>query len=340
MGPRNARSAGNTLHMTTARLMTLAFMLLTAACALGCSAPYARSERTVAPSQREFFDVPYAEDSPRQQADVYLPKEGEGPFPVIVYLHGGGYVDGDKTALVPGLVEVANARGYAVVSAGYRLLHDADFPAQVADVKAVIRWVRASHEEYAFDTDAIALWGVSAGGHLAALAGTSAGVPELTDVALGNASESEAVDAVVDWFGPADFIALRDYLEHERQQSGGRVTFALDYITQHIDSSPELVQAANPSWHADPDDPPILIHHGDSDAVVPLQQSLILANELSAFMGEEKVTLWVESGEGHGTGVFLTRENLERTLDWIESARSGATRPGTDEGLMNVRFSR
>lgn len=327
--------------MTSAtRLIALASVLWTATCALGCSAPFPRSDRPAAPAQREFFDVPYANVSPRQQVDVYLPTDGEGPFPVIVYVHGGGYVDGDRTALIPGLVKVANARGYAVVSAGYRLLQDAAFPAQIADVKAAVRWVRASADEYAFDAEVVAVWGVSAGGHLAALAGTSAGVDELTDASLGNADESDAVCAAVDWFGPADFIALRDYLEQERRQAGGRVTFALDYITQHIDSSPEMIQAANPSWHADADDPPILIHHGDADAVVPLQQSLILANELSAFMGEEKVTLWVESGEGHGTGVFLTRDNLERTLDWIESARAGAVEPGSDRGPLSVRLSR
>jgi acetyl esterase/lipase len=275
---------------------------------------------TPAPEQRHFRDVPYASRSSRQTADIYLPSSGSGPFPVIVFIHGGGYVSGDKAAIVPGLVSAANRRGFAVVSVGYRLLDEADFPAQIHDVKAAIRWVRASAGAYAFDAGRIAAWGTSAGGHLAALAGTSEGVALLEDPSLGHADEAAGVNAVVDWYGPADFVALRDHLEAERRLSGGGVTFPLDYITQRIDDSPELVEAANPATHADPGDPPIFIRHGDADEVVPAQQSLALAEALVERMGASKVTLEIEPGEGHGTGVFIATDTVAGTLDWIEDA--------------------
>ena len=272
-------------------------------------------------SHRHFRDVAYATSSPAQRADVYLPSTGDGPFPVIVFVHGGGYVTGDKSALIPGLVSAANRRGFAVVSAGYRLLTEADFPAQIHDVKAAVRWVRASASGmYALDAESIAIWGASAGGHLAALVGTSEGVDLLQDDTLGYADVPARVAAVVDWFGPADFIAMRDYLGEVRRIEGGEVTFPLDYITRRIDDSPELVEAANPATHADPRDPPILIQHGDADAVVPVQQSIALAEGLTARMGRDKVTLEIASGEGHGTGIFVSTEAVALVLDWIEDA--------------------
>jgi len=270
-------------------------------------------------SHRHFHDVAYATASPAQRADVYLPSTGDGPFPVVVFVHGGGFVSGDKTALIPGLVSAANRRGFSVVSVGYRLLAEAEFPAQIHDVKAAVRWIRArAASTYALDPDSIAIWGASAGGHLAALVGTSEGVDLLQDDTLGYADVPPRVAAVVDWFGPADFIAMRDYLDDLRRIEGGGMTFPLDYITRRIDESPDLVEAANPATHADSGDPPILIQHGDADAVVPVQQSIALAEQLAARMGREKVTLEIARGEGHGTGVFLSTEGVALVLDWIE----------------------
>ena len=274
-----------------------------------------------ADAHRHFREVAYATASPAQRADVYLPSTGDGPFPVVVFVHGGGFVSGDKSALIPGLVSTANRRGFAVVSVGYRLLAEADFPAQIHDVKAAVRWIRASAAStYSLDPGSIAIWGASAGGHLAALVGTSEGVDLLQDDTLGYADVPPRVAAVVDWFGPADFIAMRDYLNEARGVEGGEMTFPLDYITRRIDDSPELVLAANPATHADPGDPPILIQHGDADAVVPVQQSIALAEQLAARMGRDRVTLEIASGEGHGTGIFVSTEAVALVLDWIEDA--------------------
>lgn len=270
--------------------------------------------------QRHLRDVAYATRSPYQLADIYLPSSGDGPFPTIVFVHGGGYVSGDKTALVPGLVSAANRRGLAVVSVGYRLLGEADFPAQIHDVKAAVRWVHAAAGDYTLDAEAVAIWGTSAGGHLAALVGTSEGVAALQDDSLGHAQHPPRVAAVVDWYGPADFLSMRDYLEEQRRAYGAGLTFPLDYITRRIDDAPELVAAANPASHAGPGDPPVLIAHGQDDVVVPVQQSLDLAEALRGRMGPDRVTLEIVPGAGHGTGAFLNADTIAGTLDWIEGA--------------------
>ncbi len=161
---------------------------------------------------RKMFDIAYADRSPAQRLDIYWPDAGNGPFPVIVAIHGGAFMGGDKrdAQLTPMLAGLA--RGYAVVSINYRMSGEATFPALVHDVKAAIRWVRANAVRYLFDPGRIAVWGGSAGGYLALMAGVSAGAPELDDPALGHGKQSSSVQAVVDWFGPTDFLKMDEQL--------------------------------------------------------------------------------------------------------------------------------
>lgn len=142
---------------------------------------------------RKWPDVAYAQVSAAQKLDIYLPEDGDGPFPVIVAIHGGAFRMGDKadgqhTPMLEGL-----ERGYAVVSINYRMSGEAIFPAAVYDVKAAIRWIRANAASYHFNAEKIAVWGGSAGGHLAAMAGVSGGVAELEDLSLGAAEFSSRV---------------------------------------------------------------------------------------------------------------------------------------------------
>ena len=153
----------------------------------------------------KWLDIAYATTSTAQKLDVYLP-EGNGPFPVILSIHGGAFKAGDKRdgQLMPMLEGLK--RGYAVVSINYRLSPEAIFPAQIYDVKAAVRWIRANAKQYKFNPDKIAAWGGSAGGTLTALVGTSGDVKELEDLSLGNPTQSSRVQAVVDWFGQTDFL--------------------------------------------------------------------------------------------------------------------------------------
>jgi acetyl esterase/lipase len=152
--------------------------------------------------KNKFTDIAYAPKSETQKLDIYLPDEGNGPFPVIIAIHGGGFFAGSKndrdlTIMLKGL-----ERGYAVVAVDYRLSDEATFPAAITDVKAAIRFIKVNAAQYKLNPDRIALWDSSAGGNLASLAGTTGGTNNCYDTALGNANVSDNVTAVVDWFGP------------------------------------------------------------------------------------------------------------------------------------------
>ena len=136
--------------------------------------------------RRKFLDVPYADLSPAQKLDIYLPDEGDGPFPVIISIHGGAFMGCDKADLQVLPMLEGLKRGYAVVAINYRLSGEAQFPALVHDAKAAVRWIRANAQRYGFDPSRIAAWGGSAGGYQASMLGVSAGIPELEDLSLGN----------------------------------------------------------------------------------------------------------------------------------------------------------
>ncbi|HEX2906431.1 MAG TPA: alpha/beta hydrolase [Phototrophicaceae bacterium] len=272
--------------------------------------------------QRKQFDIPYAALSPAQQLDIYWPDAGVGPFPVILAVHGGAYLGGDKadTQVVPMLAGLK--RGYAVVSINYRLSGEALFPAPIQDVKAAIRWIRANAAQYQLNPAKIGAWGDSAGGHFVALAGTSAGVPELTDLTLGNAGLSDQIQAVVDWFGPTNFLTMDEqlaasgappeFLSHNNPDAPEALL-----LGAQITRIPDRVQASNPGTYITPAAPPFLIQHGTHDWIVPAGQSITLAAKLEAVVGRERVILELLDGAGHGGPEFETPENLNRVLDFF-----------------------
>ena len=149
-------------------------------------------------------NIAYATTSGTQVLDLYLP-EGNGPFPVVVNIHPGGFFTGDKD-MVPGTPGKAMLKaGYAIASINYRLSGEATFPAAVQDAKAAVRFLRANAAKYKLNPDKIAAFGQSAGGNLASMLGTAGDVAEFDDPSLGNAGVSSRVQAVINWFGPNDF---------------------------------------------------------------------------------------------------------------------------------------
>jgi predicted alpha/beta-fold hydrolase len=140
-------------------------------------------------------NIAYANASATQTLDIYLP-QGDGPFPLVINVHGGGFMMGDKSN--PALTDQLLKAGYAVASVNYRLSGEAKAPAQIEDVKAAVRWLRANAAQYKLNPDKFAAFGQSAGGNLVALLGTSCGVAELEGADLGNADQSSCVQAVVD----------------------------------------------------------------------------------------------------------------------------------------------
>lgn len=274
--------------------------------------------------KRRYLNLPYASLSLSQVLDIYLPDHGEGPFPVILSIHGGAFMGCDKSDMqvLPALT--ALHRGYAVVAINYRLSWEATFPALIQDVKAAVRWVRGNAKWYYLDPTKIAAWGGSAGGYLSTMIGVSAGVPELEDLSLGNPDQSCDVQAVVDWYGPTNFLKMDEQLtanglaplagtEHSAANSpesyllGGKIT-----------DLPQQVTATNPETYIHPDLPPFLIQHGTVDATVPVQQSMELAQKIRAVCGDDKVTLEVFESFGHGDQRFDSPVNVKRVLDYID----------------------
>ena len=275
--------------------------------------------------QRKWLDVPYAGGSDAQKLDIYLPDEGDGPFPVILSVHGGAFLGGDKAdgQLRPMLEGLE--RGYAVVSINYRLSGEAIWPAQIHDCKAAVRWIRASSAQYQLDPGFIAAWGGSAGGHLSAMLGTSGDVTALEDPDLGNADRSSRVQAVVDWFGPTDFLEMDAHLA----ESGVRDPMAHSVpdspesklLGGNLEDVPELVREANPETYISGDDPPFLIQHGTEDNLVPYQGSVLFARNLGSLLGFEKVSLELFPATGHGGPAFMTDTNLDRVFGFLDRAR-------------------
>lgn len=246
-------------------------------------------------------DLAYATASELQRLDVYTPAVGIPPFPVVVIIHGGGWTVGDKrgelpSAAVPGFL----ALGYAVASVNYRLAPDAVFPAQLLDVKAAIRYLRAEAPALGLDPDRIAAVGESAGAHLAALLGTTAGVAEFDDPTLGNPGVSSAVQAVVDFYGPSDLTTS----DEQRTLNAPCPTEPDPNIALLLGAppseAPDLAAAASPTSYLRPgqDVPPFFIAHGDADCVVPHQQSVELHTAIEA-VAPGRSQLTIVPGSGH-----------------------------------------
>jgi acetyl esterase/lipase len=278
----------------------------------------------VAHIRRKHLDIAYATVSPAQKLDLYLPDTGAGPFPVIVSIHGGAFMGCDKSdaQVMPMLRGLE--RGYAVAAVNYRLSWQARFPALVQDVKAAVRWIRAHAGEYGLDPRRIAAWGGSAGGYLAAMLGTTAGVAQLEDLALGDPAQSCAVQAVVAWYAPTDFSRMDGQLAESGMApaAGMRHSEANSpeslLLGEPITGVPELVEAANPETYISAATPPFLIQHGKQDATVPVQQSIEFAGKLRRVLGEDRLALEILPEAGHADVRFETPENVARVLDFLD----------------------
>ncbi len=271
---------------------------------------------------QKWLDIPYASQSEAQKLDIYLPNSGEGPFPVIVAIHGGGFMVGDKNSGEVNAELTALNHGYAVVCINYRLSGEAAFPSAVYDAKAAVRFLKAHAAEYHLDAGRIAAWGDSAGGNLASMLGTTAGRPELEDLSMGNAEQSSAVQAVVDWFGPTNFNLMdaefktsgkKSYQQHDAADSAES-----RYMGAQITTIPEKVKLADPETYISKTTVPFFIENGSEDGIVPTQQSVDFAAKLEQVLGKDKVTYIQLQGANHGGPQFETQENLDKVFAFLD----------------------
>jgi acetyl esterase/lipase len=277
-------------------------------------------------------DLPYATQSSAQKLDIYMAAGIEKPRPVIVWIHPGGFIAGDKGGNALGasfvlarvnmisLVLPMLERGYSVVSVNHRLSEEAIFPACVYDIKAAIRWVKANAAKFHFDPDRVVSWGSSSGGYFAALMATSADVKELEDLSMGNPEYSSRVVAAIDWFGPTDFLTMDPHHLQLGQEAHVHEPTSHESLLMgaSVTSIPEKCRLASPITHVDAKSAPIYIQQGTGDPVIPYPQSQTLADKLAAAIGKENVGLDLVPNVGHADSCFFTEANINKMLDFVD----------------------
>ncbi|NIB98622.1 alpha/beta hydrolase fold domain-containing protein [Halobacterium sp. R2-5] len=231
--------------------------------------------------------------------DLYLPQEkNPKPRPVLVYIHGGMWLFGAKDA-DPYLYEHLARQGFAVASIEYRFIQEGRFPAQIRDVRAAIRWLRAHASEYDLDGDNVGTLGSSAGGHLSALAGVTNGVDEFEGDGP-HTDYSSHVQAAGSWFG---LFALHKMVEtappesdfpYEQPQSPES-----RLVGETIEDNPEAGKYASPITYLDKDDPPLLLYHGKDDGLVGYGQSELMYEKARELCHDS--SLYLLDSLGHST---------------------------------------
>jgi acetyl esterase/lipase len=249
----------------------------------------------------EAFDVSYGDASGYPlKLDVLAPEPHPNiRVPAVVYVHGGGWAGGERSWTPNRILAEA---GFFTVSVSYRFSSQAIFPAQLHDVKAAIRWVRANADRYGVDPTIVGIWGHSAGGHLAALAGVTFGVPELEGDS-GSPGNDSSVQAVVPISAPLDFLV--DWYAVQRvpnwEETAGLVSQLFGGLPEH---NRELARLASPLWHLHGTCPPHLLIHGEMDDVVPVTQARAYVSALRR-LGQRHAELIELPGVDHAADSAL-----------------------------------
>ncbi len=246
------------------------------------------------------LDQPYAGNTnPKQMVDLYLPqmRNSDKPLSVVAFIHGGGWVNGDRIGYASAAIQLARTGDYAAVAVGYRLTNEAHWPQQAYDCKAAIRWIRGHAKEYNLDPDKIGVTGSSAGGHLCSLLGTSGDVKELEGSLGSFPTLSSRVQCVVNLCGPEDFSkALMADADGKPIIKDPAVTGLLGGT---FAEQPALAAAASPVTYVSKDDPPFLTIHGDADKRVDFSNATTIDTALKK-VGVPSLVIPITGG-GHSS---------------------------------------
>lgn len=243
--------------------------------------------------------------------DLYLPvAKPEAPLPVVVWIHGGGWLKGSKDRCK---ADFLATRGFAVASIAYRLTDVAQWPSQIEDCYSAIRWLRKNANTYGLDAEHIGVFGSSAGGHLASLVGTRPAGKESTDA---------KVQAVCNWFGPADLLTMPpNVVSEDRSYEQVASSNGAKLLGAPIPEVPELAKDASALYQVTPDDPPFLIMHGSDDPGVPLDQSILLHQALKEAGVDAE--LYIVEGAGHGGPEFTSPEVQGKVIEFFTRTLRG-----------------
>jgi len=274
----------------------------------------------------------------RQVLDLTLPNSGNGPFPLLIFIHGGAFMAGSKADVNHTAFSKAPNRGYALASLNYRLASANDtvgrFPQGIQDVLAAIRYLRANAEKYNLDPNRFAVSGFSSGGYHAAMICVLSGAEnDIEDFSRGNPEVSSAVQAAVSWSGLSDLLKL-----DEQQAENPDVRY---FISDHSKNPPEAIYIggqikspayaatfarSNPLNYVTVNTPPILMQHALNDNVVPWQQSQILANKINEVAGPGRAIFDAIDNGGHGGPPFNSATNTDRIFRFLNENLTGKYR--------------
>ena len=254
--------------------------------------------------------------------DIYQPARRGYPLPLVVFVHGGGFNGGDTRhsgtfADFPAALASLAAQGYVVASVNYRLAGEARFPDALLDVKAAIRWLRGRAGEMNLDTTRVAVWGAGNGGQLAALAGTTCGVPVLDAADLDKDAPSSCVQAVIDWYGATDMKAA----------NGGTDTAAF-LGCEPAACPPGLARLASPLSYISVTSPPFLIQHGAADSAVPPAQSQALLAALKERGVPAELVIYPNVGHDFARGTAPDPDTNQAALAKVGAFLSTTFPPG------------
>ena len=264
-----------------------------------------------AQSPKEVHDIVYATvDGKALKLDLYLPTAGKAPL--VIYVHGGAWRNGDKTSGRNFATALA-AEGFAVASLDFRQSTEAPFPADIHDIKAGIRFLRANAAQYGYRAERIGITGESSGAHLALLAGVTNGNKELEGKVGDHLATASDIQAIVSYFAATDLttiLAQSTPFGLSVREPG--LTLLLGALP---DKTPELAKLASPVFHVDAKDPPLYLLHGDRDPQMPVNQSLQMWGVYKA--AKLDVTFDPVHGAPHGGPLFFTPEHQQAVVTFL-----------------------
>lgn len=272
--------------------------------------------RKIFPEGTEFLqNIPYANDTlKRHQLDIYIPANAKATNPVVIWVHGGAWMLNDKyadmgymTSTIKSIIE----KGYVLASIDYRYSTTAIFPAQIQDCNQALEFLHNNAAKFKLDKTKFVLFGFSAGGHLASLLALSNN-NNVTDFYPQKKKTNFKVKAVIDFYGPSDFLAMTAMGDPEMKG---------DPISTLLGSSPlkrpDLSKAASPVTYVDKNDPPFIIVHGEKDESVPYQQSVLLQSYLN--LAGVKNELVIVKGAPHFGVMFDADDVKVKVLAFLDA---------------------
>lgn len=287
-------------------------VLITIAFSVNINAQKKKNSQKLPDHIKKIADIEFAKVGDKSlQLDLYLPKNLNEKVPVIMWVHGGGWLKGSR-AKAKGLWLVEH--GYAIASVSYRLTTEAIWPAQINDLRSAVRYLRGNAEKYNIDGTKIAAWGASAGGHLVAVLGTQ-DLPKDEKV-------SSRVQAVLDWYGPSDLLSMPpNNVSEKRTPEMVANSNGAKLLGKIVRDVPDLAKEASAFWNVSKDDPPFLIMHGDKDPGVPVEQSIRLHEKQKEAGAPSE--LFIVKGAGHGGKLFLSDECNKVVLTFFNKVLKG-----------------